>query len=190
MKTGFRLASIFTAVALLTAAQSAAPNPGRNYFTDTILIDHDGNPHRFYSDLLQGKVVIMNFMFASCKDSCPVMAQNFARIQDWLGGRLGKSVFLLSITVDSENDTPASLKAYATKVKAKPGWYFLTGSKENVNTVLRKLGQNVDQRDNHQSIFLMGNEPTGLWKKVKGMARQEEIIAVLDSVIEDPGEKH
>ena len=161
--------------------QSAA----HKYFTDTILINQNGEKMRFYTDLLQGKTVIIDTFFSTCKTACLPMTQNLKRIQEALGERLGKDVYILSVTVDSEMDTPAQLKAFADKFHARPGWYFLTGTKENVDFVLRKLGQYVDNKQDHLTVFIIGNERTGLWKKAYGLATSDELIKVVDSVVND-----
>lgn len=161
------------------------PRPAQKYFSDTLLIDQDGVERRFYADLIKHKVVVINVMFTTCKDSCPVMARNFARIQDWLGPRLGKEVQMLSISVDPDTDTPPRLKAYAQQFKARPGWYFLSGNKENVETILRKLGLYVEQKQDHLNVFLIGNDRTGLWKKALGVADGEKLIQVVDTVLRD-----
>jgi len=82
-------------------------------------------------------------------------------------------------------DTPAQLKAFADKFHARPGWYFLTGTKENVDFVLRKLGQYVDNKQDHLTVFIIGNERTGLWKKAYGLATSDELIKVVNSVLND-----
>jgi len=161
--------------------QSAA----HKYFTDTILINQNGEKMRFYTDLLQGKTVIIDTFFSTCKTACLPMTQNLKRIQEALGERLGKDVYILSVTVDSEMDTPAQLKAFADKFHARPGWYFLTGTKENVDFVLRKLGQYVDNKQDHLNVFIIGNERTGLWKKAYGLSTSDELIKVVDSVLND-----
>jgi len=161
--------------------QSAA----HKYFTDTILINQNGEKMRFYTDLLQGKTVIIDTFFSTCKTACLPMTQNLKKIQEALGERLGKDVSILSVTVDSEMDTPAQLKAFADKFHARPGWYFLTGTKENVDFVLRKLGQYVDNKQDHLTVFIIGNERTGLWKKAYGLATSDELIKVVDSVVND-----
>jgi protein SCO1/2 len=102
-----------------------------------------------------------------------------------VGDRLGKDVYFLSFTVDPEKDTPEQLKSYADRMKAKPGWFFLTGSKENVGTALRKLGLYTEEKQNHLSLFILGNVPTGLWKKVLGMAPAEELTPIVQSVLDD-----
>ena len=160
-------------------------SPAHKYFTDTILINQNGEKMRFYTDLLQGKTVIIDTFFSTCKTACLPMTQNLKRIQETLGERLGKDVYILSVTVDSEMDTPAQLKAFADKFHARSGWYFLTGTKENVDFVLRKLGQYVDNKQDHLTVFIIGNERTGLWKKAYGLATSDELIKVVDSVLND-----
>lgn len=169
------------------AAANPAPNPAQNYFGEIPLVDQDGQTRRLYSDLLQGKVVVIDFMFTSCTGACPLMSNNFAKIQDWLGDRLGKDVYLLSVSVDPVNDTPAKLKEYAARFKARPGWYFLTGSKENVDAALHKLGNYVETPEAHQNLFIIGNERSGLWKKAFGLAQPEALIPIVQSVVEDKG---
>ena len=175
------------AIAQAEANQPAQSSPAAKYFTDTTLIDHNGRPRRFYTDLLAGKVVVIDVLFTGCEGACPIMTRTFARLQEHLGDRLGKDVHLLSISVDPENDTPAKLKAHAAGVNARPGWFFLSGSKAAVTAVLQRLGQHVERREDHSNIFLMGNDRTGLWKKVFGMAPYEDIVKALDSVLNDRG---
>jgi protein SCO1/2 len=151
------------------------------------LIDQDGREMRLYSDLIKDKVVVIDVMFTACVGACPIMSSTFAKIQDRLGERLGKDVHLISISVDPVNDTPARLKEFAARFNARPGWFFLTGSKENVDAALRKLGQYVETREAHQNLFLIGNDRTGLWKKAFGLAKPEDIFPVVDSVVNDEG---
>lgn len=177
------------------AAQSkgAAPDdkdaPARTYFTDVQLINQDGKPMRFYSDLLKDKVVIINTFFTTCTSVCPPMSRNLEQVQSWLGDRLGKDVHIISISVDPAVDTPPRLKDYAQKYKAKPGWFFLTGNKENAEFALRKIGSFVESKDDHSTVIIIGNLRTGLWKKAMGMAKPEDLIKVVESVVDDkPGD--
>jgi protein SCO1/2 len=164
-----------------TDEQAAA----QKYFTDVSLVNQDGEAMRLYSDLLKGKVVVIDFFFATCQGTCLPMNRNLQKVQDSLGDRLGKEVYLISISVDPAVDTPARLKEYAKKLNARPGWYFLTGEKASVDFALRKLGQYVENKQDHTNIFIIGNERTGLWKKAFGLAKPDELIKVVDSVIDD-----
>jgi len=164
-----------------------ASSPAQKYFTDVELINQDGKKVHFYSDVLKGKTVIVNAFFTSCTSVCPPMNRNMEKIQEALGDRVGRDVFLVSMTVDPETDTPARMKEYAKKFHAGPGWLFLTGKKENLDWALYKLGQYVENKDDHQTVLIIGNEPTGLWKKAFGMANVAELVQVVESVVNDKG---
>ena len=162
-----------------------AASPAQKYFTDVELLNQNGEKVRLYSDVLKGKIVVVNAFFTTCTSVCPPMNRNMEKIQEALGDRVGRDVFLVSITVDPDVDTPARLKDYAQKFHAKPGWVFLTGKKENLDQALYKLGQYVENKDDHKTIFIIGNEPTGLWKKAFGMANVAELVQVVESVVND-----
>ena len=164
------------------------PTAASKYFTDVELLDQDGKSVRFYSDVLKGKTVVVNAFFTTCTSVCPPMNRNMEKIQEALGDRVGKDVFLVSVSVDPATDTPPRLKEYAQKFHARPGWTFLTGKKENVDWALYKLGQYVQNKDDHKTVIIIGNERTGLWKKAFGLARADELIAVVNSVADDKGE--
>ncbi|HXC70383.1 MAG TPA: SCO family protein [Pyrinomonadaceae bacterium] len=157
----------------------------KKYFTDVVLVNQNGEKMRFYSDLLQGKVVIINSFFATCTGSCLPMNRNLEKLQTGLGARMGKDVYIISISVDPAVDTPEELKAYAKKLNAGPGWFFLTGDKEMVAFALKKIGHFVDNKQDHLNIFIIGNERTGLWKKAFGLANSDELMKVVDSVLND-----
>jgi protein SCO1 len=177
-----------------TSQQAATPAPKsatETYFTDVVLVNQNGEKMRFYSDLLRDKVVIINSFFATCPGSCLPMERNLEKMQQTLGDRVGKDVHIISISVDPTVDTPANLKEYAKKLHARPGWYFLTGEKQNVDFALQKLGHLVANKQDHLNIFIIGNERTGLWKKAFGLAQSDELVKVVESVLNDKpaGEK-
>lgn len=185
MLTTAILSLVFLGASQAQQPATPAETPAHKYFTDVELINQNGEKMRFYSDLIQGKVVIINSFFATCQGSCLPLNQNLARVQEALGDRLGKDVYILSISVDPTVDTPPNLKQYAKKLQARPGWFFLTGAKENVDFALKKIGQFVDDKQDHLNIFIIGNERTGLWKKAFGLAKSEELVKVVDSVVND-----
>jgi len=172
-------------LAAVEKAASTERSAAEKYFSDVELINQDGEKVRFYSDVLKNKVVVINTFFTTCTSICPPMNRNFEKIQEALGDRLGKDVFLVSISVDPETDTPPRLKDYGRRFHARPGWMFLTGKKENLDWALYKLGQYVETKDDHTSIFIIGNEPKGLWKKAFGLAKPDELIRIVEDVISD-----
>jgi len=169
------------------APAAEEPTGAAKYFSDVELIDQNGRKVRFYNDVLKGKTVVINALFTTCTNVCPPISRNLERIQEALGDRLGKNVSLVSITVDPVNDTPVKLKEYAQKFHARAGWSFLTGKKENVDWALYKLGQYVEDKNEHQTIVIIGNEATGLWKKAFGLASAEDLVRLVEEVANDKG---
>jgi len=154
------------------------------YFGDVELKDQDGKTQRLYTDLMQGRVLLVNSFFSTCKGVCPIMAQKIKEIRKAFSDRVGRDFVVLSISVDPEVDTPTRLKDYAGQLRAGSGWYFLTGSKENVRTALHKFGLRVDGRENHSNLFLIGNDVTDSWKKVFSLASTEEILHAVEDVFD------
>ena len=170
---------------------STVPAPGaeasaaQKYFTDVELINQSGERMRLYSDVLKNRVVVVIAFFATCQGSCLPMNRNLEKLQATFKERMGKDLYIVSISVDPTVDTPQALKEYAKKLNAAPGRLFLTGKKENVDWALYKLGQYVEQREQHTNIFIIGNERTGLWKKAFGLAQPDELVKIVESVLDD-----
>jgi cytochrome oxidase Cu insertion factor (SCO1/SenC/PrrC family) len=159
---------------------AAAANPAREYFTDTVLLDQDGRAHQFYSDLIAGRIVIINEIFTGCRSSCPLIMARLAELQDLLGRRM-EQVSILSISVDPVIDTPQTLRAYADAFNARHGWYFLTGEAGAVRTVMRKLGDRSSAPEGHSDVIVVGNDASGTWVKLTAVATTEDIAqAVVD----------
>lgn len=90
---------------------------------------------------LKGKVLAVTFIYATCKDTCPLLTAKMVMIQRKLGKDFGPRVRFVSITVEPEVDTPAVLSAYAKQFDADPaGWSFLTGSSSEIQDVVRRYG--------------------------------------------------
>ena len=168
--------------------KKALADAAATYFPNLVLRTQDDKPVHFYDDLLKGKVVLINFMFTTCKGVCSPMTANLAKVQKYLGERMGKDVLMLSISVDPETDVPSVLKKYAESFHAQPGWYFLTGEKKNVDTVLAKLGGSAPDKTQHGSQLIMGNVATGEWVKVHAMANPTEITNMVVKLIDDKQE--
>ena len=185
-----RLAT-FAIAALLVAssaiAQQPQESPAGHYFKNLTLLDQNGKPVDLYNDVMKGHVVVINTFFTSCTGSCPIMAGSFQTLQKEFAPQLGKELHLISISVDPAHDTPQKLREWAKRMNAKPGWHFFTGTKEQVDAALRKFGQYTETREGHMNVILVGNDTTGLWKKLFGLAKPQDIATSVKSVLEDKG---
>jgi protein SCO1/2 len=107
------------------------------------LTSQDGN--RVSLRDFRGKAVAVTFIFASCIDTCPLLTDKMARVQDELGNLFGNKIAFISITVDPKRDTPEVLKQYAENFGADlTGWAFLTGDEASIRDVARHYGVFVE----------------------------------------------
>lgn len=168
---------------------SSLSSGASGYFPNHVLLTQDNKPVRFYDDVLKGKVALINFIFTTCQGICSPMTANLARVQSYLEEHLGREVVMVSISVDPATDTPERLKTYADKFKVKPGWYFLTGKKENVDWVLYKVGGYVKDKETHSGVLIIGNEATGEWMKVHAMSNPTQIASAVSKLLGPKSDK-
>ena len=156
-------------------AEAAAVSDARAYFTDTELLSQDGRKLRFFSDVLDGRNVLINVVFTQCKDACPLITQQLKAVRQRLGAR-AKDFHFVSLSADPGNDTPQALKGFAAKQGVDvAGWTFLTGAPANVERVLKKLGQFAADPQNHSTLLIAGNVPAKRWSKLRADAPVDAI---------------
>jgi len=150
---------------------------------DVPVLDQHGRRLNFYSDLVKGKVVAINFVFTTCTTICPPLAATFAKVGNLGGDRFGKEFSLISISVDPVTDTPQRLKAWAAKFNAKPGWSLVTGNKQDIDTLLKALGGFTARPQDHTPMALVINDDKGVWTRTYGLASAAKLFGVIDAAI-------
>lgn len=164
--------SIATLFTLTLGSAQRASNP------DVDLVDQNGRHIHFYKDLVDGHTSAISFVFTSCTTVCPMISENFAKLQKLLGNRLGSDILLISISVDPLNDTPAKLRDFASKHGARPGWTLLTGDKREVDRLLRDLGEYQPDPLQHSTRALV-RYADGRLVRADAMGPPEKIAALL-----------
>lgn len=174
LKYFIQLLVLLVSVLIFTADPIWAASPGTrwgaDYFPNVPLVTQDGKTVHFYDDMLKDKVVLINFIYTHCKDACPTETARLLQVKQLLGDRVGRDVFMYSISIDPDHDTPAELKAYTTMFKIGPGWEFLTGKKDDIILIRKKLGMYREDLDGqklseHNTSLIVGNATTGQWMK-------------------------
>jgi cytochrome oxidase Cu insertion factor (SCO1/SenC/PrrC family) len=145
---------------------------------DVQVHDQTGRQLKFYSDLVKGKSVAINFIFTTCTTICPPLTATFRRVQQDLKER-APGVQLISISVDPVTDTPERLHAFATKFRAGPGWTFVTGNRAEIDSLLRALGAAVADKNDHTPMILIGNDLTDYWTRSYGLSSPEVLVRVI-----------
>ncbi len=150
---------------------------------DLEVLDQNGRKIHFYTDLVKGQTVAINFIFTTCTTICPPLGATFARVQKELGDKVGRDVRFISISVDPVTDTPERLKAWGAKFRAGDGWTFITGSKPQVDELLRALGASSARREDHSPTILIGNDASGNWTRTYGLAKASQLVQIIDEAI-------
>ena len=170
-------------LALLSPAEKAAVSRRRNRFPNVPLLTHEGKLVNFYDDLIKNKTVLINFMYVRCGEICPGMTANLKRVQAEFGDRMGKDIFMYSVSLDQ--DTPDMLKVYAELFKTKPGWTFLTGKKDDIELIRTKLGvkspdPELDKdKTQHTGMVKFGVESLERWGMAPAMANPKSIARLV-----------
>jgi cytochrome oxidase Cu insertion factor (SCO1/SenC/PrrC family) len=165
-------------------ASNAAGSARKMVIPEVDVLDQNGNALHFYSDLIKGKTVAINFIFTNCTTICPPLAATFARVQKEMGDKVGKDVHFISISVDPLTDTPERLKGWGAKFKAGTGWTFVTGNKEQIDNLLYALGASVSRREDHSPTVIVGNDLKGIWTRTYGLATSAQLVGLIMDVIE------
>lgn len=147
---------------------------------DLLVLDQQGKKVRFYSDLVKGKTVAINFVYTSCAAVCPLVGANTAKVQDLLGDRPGGDVQLITVSTDPTIDTPEKLKAWGDKYKRRKGWTLVTGGEKELSALVQALTGEVARKGVHLPLILIGNDAKGLWRRDYGLARPAAIAALLE----------
>jgi cytochrome oxidase Cu insertion factor (SCO1/SenC/PrrC family) len=155
-------------------------NPvGALHIPDVPVYDQYGKQLNFYTDLVKGKTVAINFIFTTCTTICPPMTATFRRVQQELGDRVARDVYLISVSVDPVTDVPERLNAFAAKFKAGPGWTFVTGAQSDIVGLLKSLGAFTPDKNDHTALILIGNESRSYWVRSYGLAPPAALVKLI-----------
>ncbi len=175
------LAPVLAASGPASAGIKSKKGPRADYFPNVVLDTHDGRKLRFYDDVVHGKVVVFNMMYTVCTGICPGNTANLMQVQEALGNRLGKDIFMYSMTLQPEFDTPQALQEYVKRYSIKPGWTFLTGQPKEMELIRRKLGFfNDDPRidadlANHTGMVRIGKEALDRWFMMPALSSPRQL---------------
>ena len=143
---------------------------------DVVLVNQDGAKVKLRATLESGEPVIVDFIFGTCTTICPVLSAGYANLQTKMPPGAPK-VHLVSISIDPENDTPKVMRDYLKRYRAKPGWDFLTGRREDVDKVMVAFNAYIPNKMSHYPLTLIREPKTGKWVRIFGMMSSSEFVA-------------
>jgi protein SCO1/2 len=180
-------ASIFTRLLLLTGITLMVVVPAvaeegkykrsiENYtMPDVTLINQNNTRVKLKKLISSDKPVVVDFIYGTCTTICPVLSAGYVGLQQKLGEGSSK-VQLISISIDPENDSPKVMKEYLKRYRAKPGWDFLTGSREDIDKVMYAFNAYIPNKMYHYPLTLIRNPKDGTWARIFGLTSTTEFM--------------
>lgn len=151
---------------------------------DVTLIDQNGNRVKLREILLGDRPAFVEFIYATCTTICPVLSAGYASIQRKFGSE-SERVALVSITIDPEHDNPAELRKYLERYGARPGWSFLTGTREQINEVMRAFDAFVADKMSHRPIVIIHTPGEDEWIRLYGFPGSKDLLGELERAEKD-----
>lgn len=148
---------------------------------DVVLVNQNGTKVRFKDIMQSNKPVVVDFIFGTCTTICPVLSAGFVNLQNKIGPDSQK-VHLVSISIDPENDAPKVLKEYLKRYRAKPGWDFFTGSRRDIDSVMRAFNAYIPNKMSHYPLTLIRSPADGKWVRIFGLMSSSEFLSEFQKV--------
>jgi protein SCO1/2 len=166
------------------AAAAPAASAAKVVLHGAPLVDTSGRRVRLAQDVIGERIAVVNFVYTTCTTVCPVTSATFQQLQGKLAAALGKEVVLVSISVDPVRDTPQRLREYSRRYEAGEGWVWLTGSKPDVDAVLKGFGAYTPDFEDHPTMVLVGDARGGTWTRLFGFPAVDQLLARIEAMRE------
>ena len=175
------LIQVFCSSAVFAAEKPYKRTLEQYTIPDVTLVNQDGKKVRLKSLLEADKPVIVDFIYATCTTICPVLSVSYINLQKKLQDSPQKPQ-LVSITIDPENDTPKIMKQYLKRYNARPGWDFLTGSRGDIDKVMRAFNAYIPDKMSHYPLNLIRSPKDGSWVRLFGILSSREFLEEYQTV--------
>jgi protein SCO1/2 len=175
------IAVYFAATSVQTESRKYERTIEKYTIPAVVLINQNGQKVPLAAVLERDQPVVVTFIYANCTVICPVLSSGFVNLQSKLAAT-NKNVRLLSITIDPEFDTPDVMKEYLHQYNAKPGWDFLTGSRADIDAVMKAFNAYVPNKMLHYPLNLIRNPKDGSWVRLSGILSSKDFLAEFEGI--------
>jgi cytochrome oxidase Cu insertion factor (SCO1/SenC/PrrC family) len=165
-------------IALFVAPLGASTQDFKPAIPDVPVVTQDGKSVRFYSDLIKGNAVAVNFIFTNCKTICPMLGGMFTNLQK----QSARGVRMISVSIDPTVDTPRRLKEWGAKFNPGSSWIFVTGRQADIDQILKAFGVYTSRPQDHLPVTIIGSDATGVWTRNYGFLSGAELASVVTHV--------
>lgn len=176
--------SIVFAMACIIATAGQAQAESKKYkrtvekyvIPEVTLVNQDGKKIRLPALIGDDQTVVIDFIYGTCTTICPVLSAGFVNLQNRLTSEGKAPPRLISITIDPENDSPAVMKEYLKRYRAKPGWEFLTGTRSDIDRVMRAFNAYIPDKMSHYPLNLIYSPKEKSWIRLFGIMSSRELL--------------
>jgi len=183
-----RLTSLLLLMVLVATPTQALKQPERYQRTvveypvpDVTLINQHREKVRMVDLLNSDQPVLLDFIYGTCTTICPVLSAGFSNLQKKLGPKSAE-VRLISITIDPENDTPETLATYLERYQAQPGWQYLTGTREDIDKMMRAFDAYVPDKMEHYPITFLRYPDKQRWARLYGLIGTRDLLNEFNAI--------
>lgn len=149
---------------------------------DVVLVNQDGKRVGLKSLIEVGRPVVVDFIYATCTTICPVLSAGYVNLQNKIADPKQRPL-MISISIDPENDNPKKMKEYLKRYNAKPGWEFLTGSRADIDRVMRAFNAYIPDKMSHYPLNLIRSPKDGKWTRLLGILSSGEFLKEYMAVV-------
>lgn len=142
---------------------------------DVVLVNQKGEKVHFKKYIETGQPVVLDFIYGTCTTICPVLSVSFVNLQKKLGPDASRAR-LVSITIDPEHDTPQVMQEYLKRYRARPGWDFLTGSRADIDRVMKAFNAYIPNKMSHYQLMLIRSPRDGKWTRIKELISSADLL--------------
>lgn len=96
----------------------------------------DARGGAFDSRSLAGKPYLVTFLYANCRDVCPLIGAQLRETLQRLGAD-ARRVGVIAVSVDPRGDTPAAVRAWLRREREPAQFHYLIGSQGELAPVWR-----------------------------------------------------
>lgn len=146
---------------------------------DIDLVNQNGDRVNLYSDLIEGKTVVVAICFTKNTTICPPLMANLSRLEQQLA-KENIDCSMVFVSNDPATDTPERLKAYAAKFGFKGT--LVTGETPVIEKLLRHLLVITPDKNDVAPDILIGNERAEPWARVYGLSGIEVLMGKIRDV--------
>jgi protein SCO1/2 len=143
---------------------------------DVALVNQEGARVRLPRELAADKPILLNFFFTTCTTICPVLSASVSTLLKNLGTEASE-VRVVSIAIDPDHDTPEVLRAYRRRFSAAPEWELLTGSRKDIDSVLKAFDAYSPDKTAHRPLHFLRPAGADSWVRIDGLISASDLMA-------------